>query len=202
MKLSCIPICFFGELYNGDMTLSEWIHMAAEIGLDGIELYRPFVNPAEPDAWRRVADEIHAVGLEISMLTSYGNLAHPSPDERRRQVESLQADVDQAVLVGTDIVRVAGVAKNLARPREERDRRFLLEQLRISRKLHEVRQIYLVNHEDCGAYGLEKVEDSEEELATHNNDLRAARAMLEEQFPGVEILIYFMPLDGGAIRVD
>lgn len=99
---------------------------------------------------------------------------------------------------GADIIRVAGAAKSLARPGDPRDRDFLLEQLATSARLHGTRRVYLINHEDCGAYGQEQVPDSEAELAMHARDLRAGRALLQERFPAVEVLTYFMRLDGRA----
>jgi carbonic anhydrase len=103
---------------------------------------------------------------------------------------------------GADIIRVAGAAKNLARPHEERDRHFLIEQLQTSHELHGVRQFYIINHEDCGAYGPENITDSEEELTVHGKDLRSARTLLQERFPSSEVLTYFMWLNGRADRID
>jgi carbonic anhydrase len=103
---------------------------------------------------------------------------------------------------GTDIVRVAGAARGLARLGEGLGGRFLLEQLQISLRLHEVRQIILVHHEDCGAYGLGEEVSGDEEMATHREDLRKARAVLEKHFPGVEVLTYFMRLNGSAEKID
>ncbi len=97
---------------------------------------------------------------------------------------------------GADIIRVAGAIKSLAQPQEARDREFLVEMLKVSYDLHGVRQFYLINHADCGAYGLEDVPDSEEELAVHRNDLRAARALVKELFPDVEVFACFMWLSG------
>ena len=99
---------------------------------------------------------------------------------------------------GADVVRVAGAIKSLSRPQNARDREFLLEQLNVAYELHGVRQLYLINHEDCGAYGLEDVVDSPEELALHAEDLRVARALLKDRFPDTEVLTYFMRLDGKA----
>ena len=103
---------------------------------------------------------------------------------------------------GADIIRVAGAAKSLAQPKESRDRDFLMEQLHISHALHGVNQFYLINHEDCGAYGLENVADSEEELAIHRDDLRTAREMLQKSLPDAEVFSYFMWLNGKADRID
>jgi carbonic anhydrase len=104
----------------------------------------------------------------------------------------------ELVGAGADIIRVAGAIKSLAQPKENRDRDFLLEMLNVSYDLHGVRQFFLINHEDCGAYGLEDVPDSEEELAIHREDLRAAKALVESRFPDVEVLPYFMWISGKA----
>jgi len=106
------------------------------------------------------------------------------------------------VEAGADIIRVAGAIKSIAQPKQGRDRDFLLEMLNVSYDLHGVRRFYLINHEDCGAYGLEDVPDSEEELATHRKDLRSARALLKSLFPDVEVLTYFMWLSGKAEFVE
>lgn len=103
---------------------------------------------------------------------------------------------------GADVIRLGGAIKSLAQPKETRDREFLLEQLNVAYELHGVRQFYLINHEDCGAYGLEDVVDSPEELATHREDLRVAKALIQDRFPDTEILTYFMKLSGTAEVVD
>ena len=103
---------------------------------------------------------------------------------------------------GADVIRVGGAIKSLAQPKETRDREFLLEQLNVAYELHGVRQFYLINHEDCGAYGLEDVIDSPEELAIHREDLRTAKALVQDRFPDTEILTYFMRLSGTAEAVD
>ena len=108
----------------------------------------------------------------------------------------------ELVEAGADIIRVAGAIKSIAQPQQSRDRDFLLEMLRVSYDLHGVRKFYLINHEDCGAYGLEDVPDSEEELATHRKDLKSARALLESLYPDVEVLTYFMWLSGKADLVE
>ena len=99
----------------------------------------------------------------------------------------------------TDIIRVAGVAKNLANPTVSAHREFLLDQLRISVDLHRVREIYLVNHEDCGAYGLDDAVDSDQELHVHIADLEKADQIIKDAIPDVKVKAYFLRLNG---RVD
>lgn len=102
---------------------------------------------------------------------------------------------------GTDMVRVAGAAVNIARPKRSWARDFVVSELEASHGLHEIREIYLVNHEDCGAYGWENVVDSEEELATHRKDLQQARAFLKGRFPDVKIFAFYQRLDGGVEKI-
>jgi carbonic anhydrase len=106
------------------------------------------------------------------------------------------------VEAGADIIRVAGAIKSIAQPKQSSDRDFLLEMLSVSYDLHGVRRFYLINHEDCGAYGLEDVPDSEEELAIHRDHLRSARDLLKSLYPDVDVLSYFMWLSGKAELIE
>lgn len=103
---------------------------------------------------------------------------------------------------GTDILRVAGAALNLARPKDSWARDFVTGQLEASRRLHEIREIHLVNHEDCGAYGLNNAKGGREELATHVKDMQQARAFLRGCFPDTKIHTYFLRLDGRFEKVE
>jgi hypothetical protein len=104
-------------------------------------------------------------------------------------------------LAGADIIRLAGAVKNLVRPENEQERNLLLKQFRLARDLHGIEIVYLVNHEDCGAYGSEDVADSQEELVLHRNDLRAAREIVASALPGVGLQTVLIRLDGQAEAV-
>jgi hypothetical protein len=106
-------------------------------------------------------------------------------------------DADRA-----DVIRLPGAAKILARPAHERDRESLYEALQVSYDLHHARQFYLINHEDCGAYGPEMEADDAEELEVHRQDLRAARDLCKGRFPDVEVFPCFAWLDGRVDRVE
>ena len=73
MKVSCIPICFFGRMLNEkSLSLEDWTRIAADVGLDGIEMYRPFLQSLDDEAYLwRVSRAVHEAGLEVSMFTSY-----------------------------------------------------------------------------------------------------------------------------------
>ncbi len=99
---------------------------------------------------------------------------------------------------GVDVIRVFGAVRSLVRPAETRDREFLLEQLEFSHKLHKIREIHLINHEDCGAYGEEDFPAHREEYQRQREDLLKARDIVLERLPWVEVSPWYLRLDGQA----
>ena len=105
MRMSCIPVSFFGPISQGQMTLAEWMDFAVELGLDGIEcgplLIKP-LGPATPTEFRRLAD---ARGLAVSNYTGYSDFAHPDPEVRKRELEALLKNIEAALDLGAPSVR-------------------------------------------------------------------------------------------------
>src|SRR5215471_5167520 len=52
-----------------------------------------------------------------------------------------------------DMIVVAGGAKTLASPRNNFERDFILEQVRMSIRLHQTRRVLVTSHSDCATYG-------------------------------------------------
>ncbi len=69
-------------------------------------------------------------------------------------------------------------------------------QIEMSRRVHSVNRVILINHQDCRAYG---AEDSYER---HLHDLRQARDSVLERIPDVAVELYYLWLDGRFERVD
>lgn len=45
LGFSCIPLCFWKEMHTErTMSYEDWIRMAVEFGLDGTEIFEPFVD--------------------------------------------------------------------------------------------------------------------------------------------------------------
>jgi sugar phosphate isomerase/epimerase len=105
MRMSCIPVSFFGAISQGQMTLSEWMDFAVELGLDGIEcgplLVKP-LGPVTPTEFRRLAE---ARGLAVSNYTGYSDFAHPDPEVRKRELVALLKNLEAARELGAPSVR-------------------------------------------------------------------------------------------------
>jgi len=82
---------------------------------------------------------------------------------------------------GFDRVAIAGSVKNLP---------FVLEQVELSKKLHHTKEVYLINHEDCGAYGADGTPER------HKKDLAFAKRIISEKFPDMKVKTLYLTLAG------
>jgi len=88
---------------------------------------------------------------------------------------------------GFDRVAIAGGVKNLS---------FILDQVRLSHKLHHIDEVYLVNHEDCGAYG------EEGNFNKHKKDLLFAKRIIKKKFPQLKIVPLYLKLNGAMKEIS
>lgn len=66
----------------------------------------------------------------------------------------------------------------------------ILKQVEISKSLHHINKVLLINHEDCGAYGKSGT------FEKHIEDLNAAEKKMEALFPSLDVETYYLHLDG------
>ena len=110
MKISIIPLCYGREFRDGTMSQEDWIREAVELGLDGIEMYEPFLSSLDSSGMARLADAVYNAGLEVSKYAS-GCYAHTAsclcnPEDRERAIAYIKQSVDEALIFRTNIVRV------------------------------------------------------------------------------------------------
>lgn len=71
----------------------------------------------------------------------------------------------------------------------------VMNQIDISVKLHAIKKVILMNHEDCGAYGEQGTEEK------HHRDLLVATHAAASKYPNLEVETYFIMLSGQVIPV-
>ncbi len=86
-----------------------------------------------------------------------------------------------------DRVALAGGAKDFPA---------IMNQIDLSVKLHAIKKLVLMNHQDCGAYGHEGTEE------IHRRDLLAAAQTVTSKYPFLKIETYFVHLDGQITPVN
>jgi carbonic anhydrase len=97
-----------------------------------------------------------------------------------------------------DMIVVAGGAKTLASPRNDFERDFILEQVRMSILLHRTKRIFLMSHSDCATYGgLAAFGGSQEREALHHmTELKRAAELVRANFPEIEVECFFVTFEG------
>src|SRR5438045_2652824 len=82
-----------------------------------------------------------------------------------------------------DMIIVAGGAKTLASPRNDFERDFILEQVRMSILLHKTSKVFLMCHSDCATYGglAAFCGDRARETSHHDQALGRAAALIRRK---------------------
>lgn len=123
-------------------------------------------------------------------------------DFRLHQTKNSHSCIEKFIeslnVVYCDMVTRGGGVQDLVRPKEAGFRDSIIRDLGVSVNLHKVKAIYLVNHEDCGAYSAMKFSSKEEEISQHKNDLLAAKEIVKKEFPGVSVKMFFARLEEGS----
>ncbi len=108
------------------------------------------------------------------------------------------ADFIKKQNIDCDLITRGGGIQDLVRPKEQGYRNCLLRDSDVSAKLHKCSVIYLVNHQDCGAYSGMNFTDKESELEQHIRDLKEAGDIVMDNFSEVEVKTYFAYLKEGS----
>lgn len=97
-----------------------------------------------------------------------------------------------------DMIVVAGGAKTLATPRNDFEQDFILEQIRMSIRLHQTRKVIVTCHSDCATYGglAFYKGDCRAEAEHHWSELRRAKTLVLATFPEVEVVPYLINFEG------
>jgi carbonic anhydrase len=97
-----------------------------------------------------------------------------------------------------DMIVVAGGAKTLASPRNDFEQDFILEQVRMSIRLHQTKRVLVMSHSDCATYGglAHFKGDRQAEASHHREELLRAGKLLTTNFPGISVERYFVDFDG------
>ena len=97
-----------------------------------------------------------------------------------------------------DMIVVAGGAKTLASPRNDFEQDFILEQVRMSIRLHQTKRVLVMSHSDCATYGglAHFKGDRGAEAEHHRCELQRAAQLLTKHFPEISVEPYFINFDG------
>ena len=106
MKLSCLPVSLYDNIFTGKSTVADWIQFGAELGLDAVDFSIKFFpqRDAETIKYTRTALEKH--NITPCMLACYSDFTHPDAGQRAQELTDLKADIALAKALGAKFIRV------------------------------------------------------------------------------------------------
>jgi sugar phosphate isomerase/epimerase len=106
-RLAAFPKAFMQALCkDGSMTVSEWIRLAAPLGIDGLEWYAGFLEMADEANWSRFRREVEAAGMVIPMVCCSPDFTHPDASFRDREIAKQRRWIDMTQALGGGYCRV------------------------------------------------------------------------------------------------
>jgi sugar phosphate isomerase/epimerase len=107
MKIAAFPKCYMDQLVvERSMTVFDWIEMAADLPVDGLELYDGFLESLDSTYLDRVRNAIESRRFEMPMLCYSPDFIKPDPAERHQEVEREKKMIDVTARLGGQYCRV------------------------------------------------------------------------------------------------
>ena len=107
MKLAAFPKCFMDQIVvERSMSLFDWIAMAADLPVEGLEFHHGFLETLDTSYLERVRAALERRGLEMPMLCCSPDFTKPGAEERRQEVEREKRMIDATAFLGGSYCRV------------------------------------------------------------------------------------------------
>lgn len=105
--------------------------------------------------------------------------------------------------VNYDQFILAGVSLGIIQEQNPYWSSSLIEHIEISKKLHHISKLILMDHMDCGAYKTFRpdIKTENDELEAHKENLKLAEDKMKKLFPDLKIKKRIMYKDGTVIKV-
>ena len=105
-KLAAFPKCYIDELcVHRTMTLSEWIELAATLGVDGLEFYSGFLED-DPSFIANTKEQLDRHHLAMPMLCCSPDFTQPDPVLLQREIDREKRMIEMTALFGGRFCRV------------------------------------------------------------------------------------------------
>ncbi len=106
MRISCCAYSYRQAFQSGALTLTDFVDVCHDLGMDGMELtayYFPTTEKAFLMDLKRLA---HRKGMAISGTAIGSNFAREDADARQEQIDLTKAWIENSVLLGAPTLRV------------------------------------------------------------------------------------------------
>lgn len=91
---------------EGSMRVSEWINLACQLDLDGLEWYAGFIEMGNEKNWVRFRREVEEHGKVIPMMCCSPDFTHPDADFRCNEIHKQKRWIEMTHALGGSYCRV------------------------------------------------------------------------------------------------
>jgi sugar phosphate isomerase/epimerase len=106
-QLAAFPKAYMDPLcIDGTMTIAEWIDLAANLDIDGLEFYSGFLELEKPHAARDARRRADDNDLPIPMFCCSPDFTHSDAAFRQQQIDQEKRWIDLAADLGSQFCRV------------------------------------------------------------------------------------------------
>ena len=106
MKLSCLPVSLYDDIFSGKSSVTDWIQFGAELGLDAVDFSIKFFPERDAATLNHTIAALEKFDVQSCMLACYSDFTHPNPTQRQQELTNLKADIALAKVLGAKFVRV------------------------------------------------------------------------------------------------
>ena len=118
-KIAAFPKGFIKQLVSGQMSIYEWISLATELEIDGLEFYNDFADVKDPRNWPKIRRAVEDTGMVIPMMCASPDFTIPDRQGREREVEKEIASIRMSAELGAKYCRVLSGQRRKTITREE-----------------------------------------------------------------------------------
>ncbi|HEX9988278.1 MAG TPA: sugar phosphate isomerase/epimerase family protein [Chloroflexia bacterium] len=107
VKLAAFPKCYMDELcVTGSMSLFDWIDLAAQLPIDGLEMYDRFFQDFSPQYLTKVRNRLAEKGLQMPMMCYSPDFTNPNTGAWQEEIEKQKRVMEVTVALGGKYCRV------------------------------------------------------------------------------------------------
>ena len=86
MRLSCLPVSFYDDIFTGKSTVADWIQLGAELGLDAVDFSIKFFPERDAETIKNTRTALEKFSIEPCMIACYCDFTPPGCSTTRTRV--------------------------------------------------------------------------------------------------------------------
>lgn len=106
-QLAAFPKAFMHALCkDGSMKVAEWIDLACDLDIDGLEWYAGFLEMQDRKNWEKFRKQVEGHGKVIPMMCCSPDFTHPDPAFRENEIKKQKDWIEMTHALGGSYCRV------------------------------------------------------------------------------------------------